>query len=110
MFKRAFLSVWESSEEYTEEEGTSNFGEMPGNNVSIEEENTVEDEDNKDLDADLEEVSSAIQARTACMFALLNKCGEGCVVPVIASLQNQSISNQPNQCFSSSQQFYQAQQ
>ena len=46
---------------------------MTANNVSVEEETTVEVKDNEDLEADYEEVNSVIQARTACMFTLLNK-------------------------------------
>ena len=46
---------------------------MTANNVSVEEETTVEVEDNEDLEADSEGVKSVIQARTACMFTLLNE-------------------------------------
>ena len=71
-FKWAFLSAWESSEECTEEDDTPNSGDVPANNASDEEYNIVEDKDDEDLDADSEEVNSAIQACVARIFALLN--------------------------------------
>ena len=71
-FKHAFLSAWKAREEYTKEDNIPNSGEMLANNANPKEEDTVEDKE-EDLDTESEEAVSAIQARSAHIFASLNK-------------------------------------